>query len=80
MMAQVEIVNHFGTVDQLKLFKEWVMTPDKQMLAAAQKVSKRGKTSKEKAEEIAAEPSGEMWIIARMSAGPITVSKGIYII
>ena len=41
--VQVEIVNQFEGVEGLKGFKDWVMTPDKDIIAAAQRVNSRGR-------------------------------------
>ena len=46
-MLQVEIVNAFKGQEGLKAFKEWVMTPDKDVLAEAQRVGGRGRKSKD---------------------------------
>ena len=39
---QLEVVNAFPDREALKAFKQWVMTPDAELLAAAQKVGKKG--------------------------------------
>ena len=48
---QVEIVNAFEGKDGLKAFREWVLTPDKDILEEAQRVGRRGKGSKKKGGE-----------------------------
>ena len=50
LVVQVEIVNAFEGKDGLKAFREWVLTPDKDILEEAQRVGKRGKGSKKKGE------------------------------
>lgn len=47
-MLQVEIVNAFEGKDGLKAFKEWVLTPDKDILDEAQRVTQKGRKSKKK--------------------------------
>lgn len=47
---QVEIVNAFEGKDGLKAFREWVLTPDKDILEEAQRVGRKGKGPKMKAE------------------------------
>ena len=49
-MVQVEVVNAFEGKDGLKAFREWVLTPDKDILEEAQRVGRRGKGSKKKEE------------------------------
>lgn len=39
-------MNHFHDLEQLKAFKEWVMTPDKEVLAAAQKIGRKAQKNK----------------------------------
>ena len=46
---QVEIVNAFEGKDGLKAFKEWVITPDKDILEEAQRVTQKGRKGKKKA-------------------------------
>ena len=55
-MLQVEIVNAFEGEEGLKAFKEWVMTPDKDVLAEAQRVGSRGR----KAKDAEVQPEGEV--------------------
>ena len=48
---QVEIVNAFSGQEGLKAFKEWVMTPDKDILEAAQQVGRKSSKGKGKTEQ-----------------------------
>lgn len=43
-------MNAFEGKDGLKAFREWVLTPDKDILEEAQRVGRKGKGSKKKAE------------------------------
>jgi hypothetical protein len=49
MVWQVEIVNAFEGKEGLAAFKEWVMTPDKDILAEAQRVGSKGRKNKDSA-------------------------------
>jgi len=51
LVWQVEIVNAFEGEEGLKAFKEWVMTPDKDVLAEAQRVGGKGRKNNEAASQ-----------------------------
>ena len=46
LLVQVEVVNAFEGKDGLKAFRDWVLTPDKDILEEAQRVGKKGKGKK----------------------------------
>lgn len=51
-MLQVEIVNAFEGKDGLKAFREWVLTPDKDILEEAQRVTQKGRKKKDGSQEL----------------------------
>lgn len=79
LLLQVEIVNAFEGKDGLKAFKEWVNTPDKDILEEAQRVTKRGRgKKKEEPEEIPREsPSylgSRISLFPRLQRGSLNTS------